>query len=95
MDERLVLEEVQAPPGSFLRTMGLAFFAAAFFRAFERRAFLEIDGDAQLGKGRLPVLGEAYFLDKPRGLQIQRSRGQFQLRHNGENYSTILRIYPH
>ncbi len=95
MDERLVLEEVQAPPGPLLRVMGLAFFAAAFFLAFEWRAFLETDGDVQLWKGRLPVPSEADFLGKLRGLQIQRSREQLQLRHNGENYSTILRIYPH
>ena len=45
MDERLVLEEVQVPPGPLLRIMNPAFFAAAFFRALERGASLEADGD--------------------------------------------------
>ena len=49
----------------------------------------------QLRKGRFSVLGEADFLDKPEGLQVQCSREQFQLRHNERDCSTILRIYPH
>lgn len=45
MDERLVLEEVQVPPGPLLRVVDLALLAAAFFRTFERGASLEADGD--------------------------------------------------